>query len=255
MTDRKKVLLVGESWVSTATHIKGFDQFPTVTFHTGQDAFEASLEGSRFDLTVMPAHRAAADFPLTAEGLAEWDAIVFSDIGANTLLLHPDVWLHGRPVANRLKLVRDYVMGGGGFMMVGGYYSFQGINGGARYRGTAIEEVLPVTIHPVDDRIEIPEGFSADIAAPGDPILDGLTGAPWPLLLGINEVVAKPGARVLARLPADQGGHPLLVAGTAGQGRTLAWTSDLGPHWCPKPFCDWEGYGRLWVQCLDWLAP
>ena len=34
---KKKVLLAGESWVSTATHIKGFDQFPTVTYHTGAD--------------------------------------------------------------------------------------------------------------------------------------------------------------------------------------------------------------------------
>jgi uncharacterized membrane protein len=29
---RYNILLAGESWVTTATHIKGFDQFPTVTF-------------------------------------------------------------------------------------------------------------------------------------------------------------------------------------------------------------------------------
>ena len=34
MTDKRyKILLAGESWVTTATHIKGFDQFATVTFH------------------------------------------------------------------------------------------------------------------------------------------------------------------------------------------------------------------------------
>lgn len=38
----------------------------------------------------MPAHAAATDFPLTLEALQEWDAIILSDIGANTLLLHPD---------------------------------------------------------------------------------------------------------------------------------------------------------------------
>ena len=32
--------------------------------------------------------------------------------------------------------------------MVGGYCSFQGINGGARYHGTPVEEVLPVEICP-----------------------------------------------------------------------------------------------------------
>ena len=37
-------------------------------------------------------------------------------------------------------------------MMVGGYYSFQGINGGARYHGTPVEEALPVEILPYDDR-------------------------------------------------------------------------------------------------------
>jgi uncharacterized membrane protein len=30
---KTEVLLVGESWVSAATHYKGFDQFGSVTFH------------------------------------------------------------------------------------------------------------------------------------------------------------------------------------------------------------------------------
>jgi Putative glutamine amidotransferase len=38
MSDKRyKVLLAGESWVTTATHIKGFDQFSTVTFHLGAE--------------------------------------------------------------------------------------------------------------------------------------------------------------------------------------------------------------------------
>ncbi|GHK51576.1 hypothetical protein KPZU09_13120 [Klebsiella pneumoniae] len=32
----------------------------------------------------------------------------------------------------------------GALMMIGGYYSFRGINGGARYRHTEVEKVLPV---------------------------------------------------------------------------------------------------------------
>ena len=168
----------------------------------------------------MPAHEAATDFPLTAEGLNAYDAIILSDIGSNTLLLHPDVWIHGKPVPNRLKLLRDYVVGGGGLMMIGGYYSFQGINGGARYHRTPIEEVLPVTCHDYDDRIEVPDGFKADVVGNMDhPILDGL-GKDWPILLGINEVQVKPGdgVELLARLPADEGGHPLLVTGHLWQG-------------------------------------
>ena len=37
----KKVLLVGESWTSAATHYKGFDQFSSVTFHLGAEPFVA----------------------------------------------------------------------------------------------------------------------------------------------------------------------------------------------------------------------
>ena len=46
---KKKVLLAGESWVSTATHIKGFDQFPTVTYHTGADELLKALRDSAWE--------------------------------------------------------------------------------------------------------------------------------------------------------------------------------------------------------------
>src|SRR5689334_14572279 len=156
---KHKILLAGESWVSTATHIKGFDQFPTVTYHQGAEPLLEALKDSPFAIDYMPAHLAQRDFPQTLEGLAAYDAVILSDIGANTLLLHPDTWVHSRRTPNRLKLLRDYVRGGGGLLMFGGYYSFQGINGGARFHKTAVEEVLPVEILPVDDRVEVPEGF------------------------------------------------------------------------------------------------
>ena len=141
-------------------------------------------------------------------------------------------------------------------MMIGGYYSFQGINGGARYHRTAVEEALPVDCLPYDDRIEVPEGFRAEIVGPKNhPILEGL-GREWPLLLGMNEVRLKARADVqlLARLPETEGGHPLLATGAYGSGRTLAWTSDIGPHWLPQAFAQWEGYPRLWRQALAWLT-
>lgn len=111
---QKKILLVGESWTSTSTHVKGFDQFATATWHTGATDFLAALADSPYAITYMPAHAAATDFPLTLEAMQEWDAIILSDIGANTLLLHPDTWLKSRRTANRLTLLHDYVAGGGG---------------------------------------------------------------------------------------------------------------------------------------------
>jgi len=251
---RTKVLLVGESWVSAATHFKGFDQFGSVTFHRGADPLVAALRDSPFELTYMPSHEAAEGFPFTLEGLAEFKAIILSDIGANTLLLPPLVWLYGKPVANRLKLIAEWNKAGGGLAMIGGYFSFQGIDGRARWRRTPIEDALPVTCLPYDDRLEIPEGFTPDIIDAEHPVVAGL-GTDWPVLLGANEVmVREPGGHVVARLPANQGGHPLLVTGAHGEGRTLAWTSDIGPHWLPDTFVQWDGYATLWRSVLAWLT-
>jgi uncharacterized membrane protein len=253
---KKKILLVGESWVSSASHSKGWDTFSSVTFHLGAEPLVNALKGSAFELVYMKAHEAATDFPLTIEGLSAYDGLILSDIGANTLLLHPDVWLHGKTTPNRLNLIRDWTAQGAGLMMIGGYFSFQGIDGKARWRGTPVEQALPVHCLPYDDRIEAPEGIVADIIQPDHPVVAGLP-TPWPTLLGANEVIAKTRAdvEVIARLPEAQGGHPLLVTGRHGRGRTLAWTSDIGPHWLPSPFVEWPGYAQLWQQALAWLTP
>ena len=161
---KKKLLLVGESWVSTANHVKGWDSFSSITFHLGAEPLVNALQDSPFELTYMKAHDAASDFPSTLAGLQHYDAVLLSDIGSNTLLLHPDVWLHGNTFPNRLKLIREYTEQGGGLMMIGGYFSFQGIDGKARWRKTPVEDVLPVTCHPWDDRVEIPEGAVAGAA-------------------------------------------------------------------------------------------
>ena len=138
--------------------------------------------------------------------------------------------------------------------MIGGYFSFQGIDGRARWHRTPVEDALPVTCLPYDDRLEVPEGFRPVITAdPALPILRGLHGE-WPVLLGANEVQTRPGADILARLPDDQGAHPLLVAGQHGRGRTLCWTSDIGPHWVPEEFVRWPGYATLWRNALSWAT-
>lgn len=251
---KKKILLAGESWISTGAHVKGFDQFVTVTYHTGADTLLGALKQSALDVTFMPAHAAQRDFPQTMEDLSAYDAVVLSDLGANTLLLHPDTWIHSKPTPNRLRLIRDYVGNGGGLLMFGGYYSFQGINGGARYRKTPIEAVLPVSCLPIDDRVEVPESFKPVVMGAADhPILRGL-GTDWPPLLGFNEVTLKEGAEVLATASEDYGSLPLLVTGTYGKGRTVAWTSDVGPHWLPPEFSAWAGYKTLFEQMIAWAT-
>ena len=250
-----RVLLVGESWVSSATHYKGFDQFGSVTFHTGAEPFVRALDGSGFEITWMKAHEAVEAFPFEAAGLDAYDAFVLSDIGANSLLLPPDVWLHSRTVPNRLKLLRERVERGAGLLMCGGYFSFQGIDGRARWRRTPVERALPVTCLPWDDRVEMPEGTRAEVVLADHPTVAGLDGD-WPPLLGVNEVEPREtdDVELVARLPDDQGGHPLLVVGEHGAGRTAAWTSDIGPHWLSPEFCEWPGYARLWRNVLGWLT-
>lgn len=248
-----KVLLVGESWTTSETHFKGFDQFGSVHFHIGADPLLKALKGSDFEVDYMTAHEAAEGFPFEMEGLTAYDIIILSDIGANTFLLPPDVWLRSKCVPNRLRLLKQWVAEGGNLIMMGGYFSFQGIDGKARWRKTPVEDTLPVTCFPWDDRIEIPEGAVAEVLEPGHAVMAGIEGA-WPPILGVNEVELRDGAEVIARIPEDQGGHPLLVLGTHGAGRTAAWTSDIGPHWLSPEFCEWEGYARLWKNVLGWLV-
>lgn len=248
-----RVLLVGESWTTSETHYKGFDQFGSVRFHTGATPLLEAMKDSDFQIDYMTAHDAAEGFPFAMEGLAPYDIIILSDIGANTFLLPPDVWLRSRTVPNRLRLLKEWVAQGGNLLMIGGYFSFQGIDGRARWRNTAVEDTLPVTCHPWDDRVEIPEGAQADILLPDHPVMAEMPAA-WPPILGVNEVMVRDGATVVARLPEDQGGHPLLVLGQHGHGRTAAWTSDVGPHWLSPEFCDWPGYGTLWKNLFGWLV-
>lgn len=246
-----RVMIVGESWVTNRTHYKGFDLFTDTAFEVGVTPLRDALENSGHEVRWMPAHEAQAGFPLYAEGLSEVDVLLLSDIGANTFLLHPDTFIGGKPTPNRLKLIRDWTYDGGALVMCGGYYSFQGINAGAFYHRSPIEETLPVGISPYDDRVETPEGVSVEVVEPEHTILGGIEGD-WPILLGYNRVEADPGATatVIARV----GGDPLLVVGEYGSGRTLAWTSDIAPHWCPEPFTSWEGYARLWDRAVGWLV-
>ncbi len=248
-----KVLLAGESWVSTTTHVKGFNQFWTSEYQTGIDGLKRALEGSEVVLTHLPGHLVPTEFATESQALAEYDVIVLSDIGADSLLLHPDTLIRSQRTPNRLKLIAKTVEAGTGFLMIGGYYSFQGIYGAARYHRTPIEDILPVAMQATDDRVEVPEGF-APVVADGAPhkVISGIDGD-WPYLLGFNEVRPKPEAEIVLETRLGEA-PPLLVVGSHGAGRTMAWTSDIGPHWLPPAFVDWPGYGRLWRQAFAWLA-
>ena len=249
MSNSIRVLIAGESWVTHSIHQKGFDSFTTTAYYEGVGPLREALASKGAQITYLPNHVAATEFPETAEGLAEYDVVMLSDIGANTLLLHPETFERSTPKPDRLTSIRDYAGDGGGLVMVGGYLTFQGIDGKARYAGRPVEEALPVVLHGNDDRVEAPAGVIPQVTAADHPIAAALP-PEWPALLGYNRVMTKPSGELVVAVGED----PLIVAGEFGSGRSVAFTSDCGPHWCPPPFVSWDGYATMWDNLVRWAA-
>jgi uncharacterized membrane protein len=244
-----RVLLAGESWISESTHFKGFDSFTTVTFHRGADDFIALAASQGIEIEQIFAHDVPEKFPRTAAALEGYDVVILSDIGYNSFVLPSATWLEGNRSDNALVSLAEWVNAGGGLMMAGGYLSFQGFQAKANFARSPIAKVLPVTLLDCDDRAETPEGSPTAVVDTAHPIGAAWTGGA-PMLLGYNKVTARPEADVIATV----GDDVLLAAMPVGTGRSLVWTSDIGPHWCPTEFLEWDGFGPLIGAMLSWLA-
>jgi uncharacterized membrane protein len=244
-----RVLLCGESWVTHSVHIKGVDSFSTSSYVEGAGHLRAALAGAGVAVEYLPGHLVPEQFPSTADELSGYDAVILSDIGANSILLAPQTFEQSQRAPDRLAAVERYVRGGGGLLMIGGYLSFAGIDGKARYHGTPVEDALPVRIGSVDDRAECPQGVVPEPDPAGHPVLHGVP-APWPAVLGYNRVTAREDAEVVVRCGAD----PLVACGRYHAGRGAVFTSDCAPHWAPPEFLAWPGYQVLWPNLITWLA-
>jgi len=244
-----RVLIAGESWVTTSIHTKGFDSFTTVAYQEGVAGFRDALEGHGHEVEHLPCHVAADHFPYEVADLKGVDVVVLSDIGANTFLLPNPTFLGGEARPNRLAMLRDWVADGGGLAMVGGYLSFQGFEAKANYRATPLAPVLPVEMEPGDDREELPADGRPLVAAPEHPLVAGLPSR-WSPILGYQRLVAKPDAQVALSVNGD----PLAVTGTYGAGRTLAFATDIGPHWAPEAFVGSPEFATFWDRATRWLA-
>ena len=136
--------------------------------------------------------------PTRPQQLKEYDAVILSDCGSNTLLLHPQTF-KGVRRGNRLLALCEYVEQGGGLFMCGGYLSFSGVANKARYGMTPLAKVLPVEVLNYDDRMEYPEGVTPIMQDASHPVLQGV--APeWPHFLGYNKIKAKPQAQLIATM-------------------------------------------------------
>ncbi len=214
------------------------------------------------DLTMAgPDELALIPFPtdeLFNEHLGSFDLVIFQNFEYGPYQM-----------ASYLPRIRDYVVRGGSFAMLGGPLSFH--SGG--YADTPIAEILPVGLPTRGASNTIVEGGFAPRIVPGmerHPLLELLpdpsqnVGA-WARLAelrGINRVTSvNADASVLLEHPTEtlEGGapHPVLVLGRAGEGRTLALTTDTTWRWGITTgglTGDASAYERFWDRAVRWLS-
>jgi uncharacterized membrane protein len=249
-----KVLLAGETFLATTMVSVGGDTLTNTTWSNGALAFNATLASAGIAVTQIGGAHCGADFPCTLAELAEYEAVILSDVGALTLLITPDARL-GKAGPNRLELLKAYVAAGGGLMLAGGYMGFQGMFGTARFADTAVEDVLPVRCLPYSDGLEVPEGLAATLLEPSHPILAGIT-EPLPPILGLNKLEFRGDVNSTLLAVCQYRGRdwPLLAVRDYGAGRSLIWSTDIGPHWLSQDFLGWHHYGTLMTNIVSWLC-
>lgn len=90
-----RVLLAGESWINATTDYKGYDAFPHAQLEIGCARLLEALAAEGHEVTHLPSHLVAEEFPSTLDELDAYDVVILSDIGANSLLLPPVVFSQG----------------------------------------------------------------------------------------------------------------------------------------------------------------
>ena len=183
-------------------------------------------------------------------------AVIVSDVEAKCFHLYPDFFQRSQRTGavevypDRLDFLKDWVAGGGGLMMLGGWLSFSGAKETGGWRRSRLAEALPVECLVGEDLVESSAGFAVDVLQSDHAVTRGLPWDEFPPIFGYNELVPREGAGVLVRI--RETGHPLVVAGSYGKGRVLIYASDPAPHWGIN-FELWAGYDAFWQQALSWV--
>ncbi|MEQ9498250.1 MAG: glutamine amidotransferase [Deltaproteobacteria bacterium] len=160
-----------------------------------------------------------------------------------------------------LRNIRDYVLQGGSFLMIGGDFAFED----GFYAGTPIEDILPVRLGgtlPWDNAEFSPrltrQGRRHPITRIGEP------GEPpeaayrrLPPLAGFNASLGlMPSSQSLLVHPGLPGNPPLVAIREVGQGRTMAVTTDSMWFWRFLAVADGSAgreFDRFWSNSLRWL--
>jgi uncharacterized membrane protein len=249
-----KVLYAGDSAIMAVLGLEGIEVFSLMDqiWDAGK-TLQGALENAGHQVTRMLSHEAYYRLPETAELLAEYDVLILSDIGHDTVLLYPGERRNAVPMGpNRMKEIVRFVQNGGGLAYLGGYFTYQGHHGQGRWYNTPVAKILPVEILSIhDDRIETPEGAKPRFLKSDHPILQGLPLDNFPIFMGYNQTKARQGAELLAEIGDEN--DPFLACWEIGKGRVMAITSDAAPHW-GSDFIRWPQYQQFWHQAISWLS-
>ena len=183
-------------------------------------------------------------------------AVVISDVEAKCFHLYPSFFDRARreqkvvAFPDRLDAIKDWVHGGGGLMMLGGWLSFSGVRETGGWRRSRLAPILPVECLAGEDLVESSAGFTAEVAQPDHPLANDLPWHSFPPIFGYNELMARRDSDVVVRV--RETGHPLVVAGEYGRGRVMIYASDPAPHWGLN-FELWEGYDPFWRRAMHWV--
>jgi uncharacterized membrane protein len=247
------VLYVGDSEIVLTKYLVGVDCFEQANYNDNAHFFREAMANVEYvNIKHINPHDVPLFFPKTMDELQSYDVIIFSDVGYNSMIFYPGLKPpYTYPLGpDRIKMVKEFVEKGGGFVMVGGYLSFAGFNAIAGYHRTPVENILPVEISPYDDRVEVTDGFIFKVIDKDHPITKDI---PWDnvkfTLCGYNKVTLKQGAKLLA----EYNGDPFIACQEYKEGRTAIFASDFAPHWAGD-FKDWEFYPQFWGQMIKWLA-
>ena len=127
--------------------------------------------------------------------------------------------------------------------------TFSGIDGKGKWHDTPVQDVLPVTVSRVDDRMEHCEGILPVMEKKDHPVFSGIDGE-FPAVLGYNKTALKEGAELLASIE----GNPFIAWQSFKKGKAAVFTTDCAPHWAPPEFCGWKHYNRLFQQLIDFIC-
>ena len=115
--------LISTSFLSVARrgHAGCANTYTTSVYDEGTKDLLAALQSSGFDMTHLHNHEAVESFPLE-----RFDAVVLSDIPADSLLLPHAVFVKGLKRPNNFARFRALGGRGGELLMVGAYMTFSG---------------------------------------------------------------------------------------------------------------------------------